>query len=126
MSCLLRLEDYENVLSLSTELLEVEPQNYKILSMKATAEYYSGNYEVALCFYHRGIRSAPLHERARLKDGMRNNFENLNSNVKLNFLLSFRRTKEVIGQFLDKKSSKRKKRINELLVKLAFDFQFLT
>ena len=81
MSCLLRLEFYQNVVSLSTELLKVEPQNYQILSMKATAEYYSGNYEVALCFYHRGIRSAPLHDRARLKDGMRNNVENLNSNI---------------------------------------------
>ena len=89
MSCLLKLEDYQNVVTLSTELLATEPQNYKILSLKAEAEYYSGNYEVALCFYHRGIRSAPLHDRARLKDGMRNTtVENLNYNVTLNSLLS--------------------------------------
>ena len=83
MSCLLKLEDYQNVVTLSTELLATEPQNYKILSLKAEAEYYSGNYEVALCFYHRGIRSAPSHERTRLKDGMRKNIDNQNSNVKL-------------------------------------------
>ena len=71
MSCLLKLEDYQKVVILSTELLELQPQNYKILSLKAEAEYYSANYEVALCFYHRGIRSAPSHGRDRLKDGMR-------------------------------------------------------
>ena len=86
MSCLLKLEDYHSVVTLSTELLELEPQNDKILSLKAEAEYYSGNYEVALCFYHRGIRSAPSHERARLKDGMRNNIENINSNFELTSL----------------------------------------
>ena len=86
MSCLLKLEDYQNVVILSTELLEVEPRNYRILSLKADAEYYSENYEVALCFYHRGIRSAPSHERARLKDRKRKNIENYsNSNVKLAF-----------------------------------------
>ena len=86
MSCLLKLEDYHNVVILSTELLEVEPRNYRILSLKADAEYYSENYEVALCFYHRGIRSAPSHERARLKDRKRKNIENYyNSNVNLAF-----------------------------------------
>ena len=86
MSCLLKLEDYHNVVILSTELLEVEPRNYRILSLKADAEYYSENYEVALCFYHRGIRSAPSHERARLKDRKRKNIENYyNSNINLAF-----------------------------------------
>ena len=110
MSCLLKLEDYQNVVTLSTDLLEVEPRNYRILSLKADAEYYSGNYEVALCFYHRGIRSAPPHERARLKDGMRKIIENhYYSNI--NRCISFRRTQEVICQLLNKKSSKSKKRM---------------
>ena len=76
MSCLLKLEQFENVIKLSNDLLSLEPRNDQILLMKADAEYYSGNYEVALCFYHRGIRSAPPHERARLKDGMRKIIEN--------------------------------------------------
>ena len=68
----MHLKNYPSVIKLSTELLTLEPQNYKILSLRAAAEYFSGNYESALCFYYRGLGRAPTQERDRLREMIRN------------------------------------------------------
>ena len=68
----MHLKNYPSVVKLSTELLTLEPQNYKILSLRAAAEYFSGNYESALIFYYRGLSRAPRQERDRLREMIRN------------------------------------------------------
>ena len=104
MSCLLKLKKYGEVVRLCTDLLPLEPRNHQILSMKAEAEYHSGNYEIALCFYYRGIRCAPTQKRDTFLALIRNRIEFF---VHLTDWECFRRTEKVIGDFLHKKSSKR-------------------